>query len=412
MKIKKAAAGFLALAACLALSACGEVTYTFTFSSGGEAALIETTEGETPDPALAPSAPEGERIVCYLDASGAEADPFAAPAEEDAEYAVLTGPALAAEPGPWLEPDEYGLAHPDAPLTGAEAAAGVSAMFAAGFGGAERLAGLETVTADDLAAALEGCFAPSELAGIAGAEPLTRLEAASLLVPLYLDARCGEGWEMPGLSGVTAPDLDPAREGAAFLALCLRPEALREYEEGLVNLGGFLYRADENGLFLMDAEADGLYYGPDGRYTSGSEELDGLVAAVLEPICAEYAEREDMLRAAYEYVRDEFTYLRRNYYETGETGWETEEAITMLSTGRGNCYNYAAAFWALARGLGYDAEAVSGEISRRGQPHGWVMIDGLYYDPETEMTYRRDHMYDRDMFAMEEARASQWSYDF
>ena len=412
MKIKKAAAGFLALAACLALSACGEVTYTFTFSSGGEAALIETTEGETPDPALAPSAPEGERIVCYLDASGAEADPFAAPAEEDAEFAVLTGPALAAEPGPWLEPDEYGLAHPDAPLTGAEAAAGVSAMFAAGFGGAERLAGLETVTADDLAAALEGCFAPSELAGIAGAEPLTLLEAASLLVPLYLDARCGEGWEMPGLSGVTAPDLDPAREGAAFLTLCLRPEALREYEEGLVNLGGFLYRADENGLFLMDAEADGLYYGPDGRYTSGSEELDGLVAAVLEPICAEYAEREDMLRAAYEYVRDEFTYLRRNYYETGETGWETEEAITMLSTGRGNCYNYAAAFWALARGLGYDAEAVSGEISRRGQPHGWVMIDGLYYDPETEMTYRRDHMYDRDMFAMDEARASQWSYDF
>ena len=228
MKIKKAAAGFLALAACLALSACGEVTYTFTFSSGGEAALIETTEGETPDPALAPSAPEGERIVCYLDASGAEADPFAAPAEEDAEYAVLTGPALAAEPGPWLEPDEYGLAHPDAPLTGAEAAAGVSAMFAAGFGGAERLAGLETVTADDLAAALEGCFAPSELAGIAGAEPLTRLEAASLLVPLYLDARCGEGWEMPGLSGVTAPDLNPAREGAAFLAPCLRPEGLRE----------------------------------------------------------------------------------------------------------------------------------------------------------------------------------------
>ena len=217
---------------------------------------------------------------------------------------------------------------------------------------------------------------------------------------------------MPGLSGVTAPDLNPAREGAAFLAPCLRPEGLREYEEGLVNLGGFLYRADENGLFLMDAEADGLYYGPDGRYTSGSEELDGLVAAVLEPICAEYTEREDMLRAAYEYVRDEFTYLRRNYYETGETGWETEEAITMLSTGRGNCYNYAAAFWALARGLGYDAEAVSGEISRRGQPHGWVMIDGLYYDPETEMTYRRDHMYDRDMFAMDEARASQWSYDF
>ena len=86
------------------------------------------------------------------------------------------------------------------------------------------------------------------------------------------------------------------------------------------------------------------------------------MAEVLAPICEENETREEMRRAAFNYVRDSFEYLRRNYYAVGETGWEVEEATTMFSTGRGNCYNYAAAFWALARGLGYDATAVSGTM--------------------------------------------------
>ena len=70
-------------------------------------------------------------------------------------------------------------------------------------------------------------------------------------------------------------------------------------------------------------------------------------------------EREEMLRAMYLHVRDDFTYLRRNYYQVSDIGWAMKEALTMYSTGRGNCYCYAAAFWTAARGLGYDATVVT-----------------------------------------------------
>ena len=123
------------------------------------------------------------------------------------------------------------------------------------------------------------------------------------------------------------------------------------------------------------------------------------------------------IRAAYDYVRDGFQYLRRNFYDLGETGWEVEEALTMLSTGRGNCYNYAAAFWALARGLGYDAQAISGTMGWDYERHGWVVIydesgTRLTYDTETEMAYRRDGVYNRDMFAMSPAFAAGWNYKY
>lgn len=58
---------------------------------------------------------------------------------------------------------------------------------------------------------------------------------------------------------------------------------------------------------------------------------------------------------------------------------------------RGNCYCYAAAFYFLAKGLGYDAEFVEGQVGMASGgygPHGWVVIniDGASYicDPEAQ----------------------------
>lgn len=88
----------------------------------------------------------------------------------------------------------------------------------------------------------------------------------------------------------------------------------------------------------------------------------------------------------------------------------------MLTTGRGNCYCYAAAFWALARGLGYDATAVAGTVGYDRDPHGWVIMydeDGarITYDVELEMAYRYNrHNYTTDMYAMSPIKAAQWSY--
>ena len=77
----------------------------------------------------------------------------------------------------------------------------------------------------------------------------------------------------------------------------------------------------------------------------------------------------------------------------------------MYSTGKGNCYCYAAAFWAAARQLGYDAKIVSGTYGQERAPHGWVEIyeDGIRYtyDVEIEMVSRaRPDMKPQDLYAM------------
>ena len=64
----------------------------------------------------------------------------------------------------------------------------------------------------------------------------------------------------------------------------------------------------------------------------------------------------------------------------------------MFQTGKGNCYNFAAAFWALARGVGFDAVCCSGLVGVDRNPHCWVVIEiegtPYIFDPETEMLNR------------------------
>ena len=87
----------------------------------------------------------------------------------------------------------------------------------------------------------------------------------------------------------------------------------------------------------------------------------------------------------------------------------------MFTTLRGNCYNYAASFWAVARGLGYEAYAISGTVTQTDQPHGWVEIDfdgkTYIFDCEWEMAYRvKQNRYDMDMFMIDRQSAKYWNY--
>lgn len=66
-------------------------------------------------------------------------------------------------------------------------------------------------------------------------------------------------------------------------------------------------------------------------------------------------------------------------------------AIMAFEQRQGNCYCYAAAFYFLAKGLGYDAEYIEGQVGMAAGgygPHGWVIIhmDGASYicDPEAQ----------------------------
>ena len=121
------------------------------------------------------------------------------------------------------------------------------------------------------------------------------------------------------------------------------------------------------------------------------------------------------MRRAFWYCRDSFTYLRRYGYNFGETGWEIDDAKMMFLEKRGNCYNFAASFWALARGLGYDATAISGTMTATDQPHGWVEIpfDGEDYIFDVEMEYVYVHerdVYDKDMFMVTLEDGEWWNY--
>ena len=106
------------------------------------------------------------------------------------------------------------------------------------------------------------------------------------------------------------------------------------------------------------------------------------------------AARLDDLKAIYYHVKNDFQYLTRNYYDSGATGWDIDEALTIFRTNRGNCYCYASAFWAAARALGFDAKIVSGTYGEEEAPHGWVEIlrggERYTYDVEIEMAVRRD----------------------
>lgn len=152
----------------------------------------------------------------------------------------------------------------------------------------------------------------------------------------------------------------------------------------------------EDGHFLRDATwNDYFYFGPDGRYTCGDPDVDAQILTILQEATTADMTREEMLRAVYNYCRDEFTYLKRTNLKMGATGWELDYAREFLRLGKGNCYGFAGLFTLLARQLGYPAHGVAGGLGSQGSPHGWVeiVIDGENYmfDPQLEWRYLHNY---------------------
>ena len=189
-------------------------------------------------------------------------------------------------------------------------------------------------------------------------------------------------------------------------------------ESGFVNYDGWLYYVQDDGYILTDGNMGKLVFGPDGRYTCGDAELDIIVADVLKQIIAENpdADRLTLLKKAFDYATYSFTYLRKDPYLMGATGWEIADAKKMFQDTRGNCYYFAGAFWALAQGLGYEAEAVSGTCTGTHQPHAWVIIefDGeeFFFDPQWQNNYHTRDMDDMDMFMIPMDKIWYWTYEW
>ena len=174
-----------------------------------------------------------------------------------------------------------------------------------------------------------------------------------------------------------------------------RLKRLEQQQDGFIWEAGRLRAVDAEGELLRDTWIGVLYFDKYGSYRSGSPELDVLVAKVIRENTDESQTRMEKLKTVYEYARDNIKYVGFGNHDLsytpahGKDGWMLECAVYALENGIGNCYHFAAAFAALARGVGFQAYAVGGVIGFDRQQHGWVEIvdeDGniWYCDPETE----------------------------
>ena len=102
--------------------------------------------------------------------------------------------------------------------------------------------------------------------------------------------------------------------------------------------------------------------------------------------------KSEKLYACWRYLTSSGNFYYSGYWpDFNKKGWQREVAYNMLVSGGGDCYGFACTFAAMAREIGYNPYVVLGRVSgtRDGAAdgltsHGWVIIDGCYYDPEAQ----------------------------
>lgn len=173
----------------------------------------------------------------------------------------------------------------------------------------------------------------------------------------------------------------------------------------LLTQGG-LYYANADGTLAADCTFGYLSFGADGRYTSGSEELDRMVEALFSQAQVAGDNPIEDFRRCYHYIRDRYRYLSMAHYPAGSDDWAQSSAETFFKNGKGNCYCWAAAQMYCARRLGIQAYVVAGWEEKRTNDHAWVMaeIDGATYLFDAELEYALINIYGEqpvDMFMVE-----------
>ena len=415
---------------------------TFRTEDGEEITTMEVPYGESP--AYEP-VPEDMAFLGWDDGNGRIVNVTTFTVTYDMTFIAVTGPEMSCS-GAYINPDTDGLFYPDRELTRSDTSRAVYEMFVVKPSGETFLNDVMTnarcyKSATTLVTAgymelTDGAFRPDEA--------ITRDEFISLLKKLFYNTAVDEATEDLGetvtrgeacvifnsllgiedaADGPYYPDVSPSGPyygavSAAGIESTTSWLVNGERRTGFVNIEGYLYYFDDEGYLSCSTTIGTLEFDSSGRYTSGDAELDAKVAEIISENVKNSQSQEDKLKTVYNYVRDNFLYLRRNYYDVGETGWEIDEAKTMFTKGSGNCYNFAAIFWALSRGIGYDTHAVSGLMRAEPIPHAWCVIcdeDGspYIYDPEVELEFAMAgeprNMY---MWKIDMERSLIWTYQW
>lgn len=372
-------------------------------------------------------------ITGWTDMNGQQTDPFTAAVSTDAIYQAVVRPALTNHV-PYLFVNSAGLLCPDIPLTQQDLSYALKmlATAEAQVYFPQLLWGDAQLSWDELTSQLSYFFEAEQVrAAFPQGEYILRCDFAKGMNQL-LGRGDGEYFELPDEYTIprdvtmdrqdaymlleAAVEHTPAQQGLTWDQL----ELPTMYEPGFVNVDGWLYYVKEDGYLLKDGNVGTLYFGADGRYTSSDTELDQMVADLLREMIAQNpgADRFALLRVIYDHCHQNHSY-RRIYQgnpEYGATGWEIELAKDMMVSGKGNCYSFSAVFWALARGIGYEARAISGKCLDDEQPHSWCILelDGEDYifDPQWQNNYTERGIDRYDMFMIPMDQIYIWLYQW
>ena len=167
-------------------------------------------------------------------------------------------------------------------------------------------------------------------------------------------------------------------------------------DSSLHRFDGHVYYARRGGQLLKNESLGEYRFDENGVYTTGREAVDALLDEAIAAFEEDGMTQDELLRACYDYVRD-YKYLGRNAAYGPEVKTPPYEELLdfaekILTTKKGDCYNFAASFCLLARRLGFEADCVIGECGYvwnwRPIAHGWVEItqndQTLLYDPQIE----------------------------
>ena len=152
-----------------------------------------------------------------------------------------------------------------------------------------------------------------------------------------------------------------------------------------------LYHMTKSGRVEKNVTVEGISLSKTGAAKDGPKTRQFLTAIpIVESITNPGMTKGQKVAACWNYVVGRCSYMGK-YPANYSVGAFQDLSVNMLTTHTGNCYGYASAFAALARQCGCNAQVVYG-LCRGSRDHradgmtrhGWVCLDGLYYDPEAQ----------------------------
>ncbi|MEE1318690.1 MAG: transglutaminase domain-containing protein, partial [Ruminococcus sp.] len=167
---------------------------------------------------------------------------------------------------------------------------------------------------------------------------------------------------------------------------------------GYQTINGKTYYHSSNGTIqkncIVGSKSEGYKYASPSGVIIKSDEIQAAVDFVIAHGGSGTSAQK--LKTCYNYLKNTFVY-KRDYTVPSTNAHFKERALTVFNKKVGNCYAYGIAFACIARVLGYDARAITGQISSvvgGTTNHGWteVYVNGQWLVCDVNMQWEISYL--------------------